>query len=213
MILRLRDSQKKSLFDILRSFGFDEADFTLDAPDPQDSPIPGNSVSGHRICYKSNPEYRFVLLNSYSDAVICRCSPGTDGVSNTTQSTATASDGQLKMWATILEIARKWAEQLAIEIAATTPDLKPQPDRLLVLGVKNQKPWTAHITLAAMLKDLSGHVRICDPYYGAGSLLRLAELSHCNPVQFISRKPETTTTFPKPGSTACRTFSREIYFF
>jgi len=55
-----------------------------------------------------------------------------------------------------------------------------------VFVVEAGKPRTAHLDLSAFLAKISGHVRICDPYYGTGSLLRLDGLRNCRPVQFLT---------------------------
>jgi len=49
------------------------------------------------------------------------------------------------------------------------------------------KPRTAHTELSTIFNELSGELRICDPYYGTGSLARLGLLTHCGPIRFLTR--------------------------
>lgn len=57
--------------------------------------------------------------------------------------------------------------------------------------VKAGKPRTAHTELQTLLHGVKGIVRVCDPYYGTGSLYRLDLLSHCNEVRFLTRTPDS----------------------
>jgi len=59
-----------------------------------------------------------------------------------------------------------------------------------VVFVEAGKPRTAHLELSAFLTTMSGHIRICDPYYGTGSLYRLDELRDCKPIQFLTHTPD-----------------------
>lgn len=79
------------------------------------------------------------------------------------------------------------------------PDWEANEDGPLVWFVQAGKPRTAHLLLKDVFTKLSGHIRICDPYYGKGSLLRLDLLTHCGPIQFLTREPGggETTTLPQ----------------
>jgi hypothetical protein len=61
---------------------------------------------------------------------------------------------------------------------------------LTVLCVEAGRPHTAHGSLAELLKNISGSVRICDPYYGTRTLSRLAELGGCDEVRFLTQTPD-----------------------
>jgi hypothetical protein len=71
-----------------------------------------------------------------------------------------------------------------------TNDTMPKTG-VIVTMVETNKPRTAHIELQALLKDISGVVRICDPYYGTGTLYRLDLLAKSNEVRFLSRTPDS----------------------
>jgi hypothetical protein len=47
------------------------------------------------------------------------------------------------------------------------------------------------LELAKLFQSLTGEVRICDPYYGTGSLLRLDELKAAKSVLFLTQKPDS----------------------
>ena len=47
------------------------------------------------------------------------------------------------------------------------------PDAPFVFFIESGQPRTAHLKLADIFQDVTGEIRICDPYYGTGSLLRL----------------------------------------
>jgi hypothetical protein len=69
----------------------------------------------------------------------------------------------------------------------------------LVAFIEAGKPRTAHLELAKLFTSLAGDLRICDPYYGSGSLLRLDLLKHCNSIKFLTRNPDSAerTTLPR----------------
>ncbi|MFC1596487.1 hypothetical protein ACFL5Q_00875 [Planctomycetota bacterium] len=59
-----------------------------------------------------------------------------------------------------------------------------------VFFVEAGKPRTAHVTLLSILSPLDGEVRICDPYYGTGTLLRLDPIAD-KPIRFLTRQPDS----------------------
>jgi hypothetical protein len=63
---------------------------------------------------------------------------------------------------------------------------------VIVTMVEAGKPRTAHIELQALLHQIKGIVRVCDPYYGTGTLYRLDLLSRCSEVRFLSRTPDSS---------------------
>lgn len=52
------------------------------------------------------------------------------------------------------------------------------------------KPRTAHLEIVPILSSLTGDIRICDPYYGTGSLLRLDAIAS-KPVRFLTHTPDS----------------------
>lgn len=66
------------------------------------------------------------------------------------------------------------------------PSDSPPPDSLLFFEAG--KPHTAHRHLSDIFGALSGVVRICDPFYGQGSLLRLSLFKGCSKVLFLTHK-------------------------
>jgi len=60
-----------------------------------------------------------------------------------------------------------------------------------VVFVEAGKPRTVHLQLEEILKKLSGQIRICDPYYGTGSLHRLDLLTNCEAILFLTQHPDT----------------------
>ena len=63
---------------------------------------------------------------------------------------------------------------------------------VIVTMVEAGRPRTAHVQLQRLLHDVKGTVRVCDPYYGTGSLYRLDLLSQCNEVRFLTRTPDSS---------------------
>lgn len=51
--------------------------------------------------------------------------------------------------------------------------------------------YEAHQGITEIFNTLSGDVCVCDPYYGTGSLARLAELSGCSSVRFLTKNPDS----------------------
>ena len=73
--------------------------------------------------------------------------------------------------------------------------MPPDPQKLLASGplvffVESGKPRTAHMQLSALFGSLEGALRVCDPYYGTGSLSRLDLLTHCSTVLFLTSTPD-----------------------
>lgn len=60
-----------------------------------------------------------------------------------------------------------------------------------VIYVAAGTPRTAHTELKVLFGQLNGGVRICDPYYGTGSLVRLDLLTHCSSIRFLTKKPDS----------------------
>ena len=63
---------------------------------------------------------------------------------------------------------------------------------MIVSMVEAGKPRTAHVELTRLLSDIEGIVRVCDPYYGTGSLLRLDLLKRCRELRFLTRTPDSS---------------------
>jgi hypothetical protein len=68
-------------------------------------------------------------------------------------------------------------------------EVKAPTDNPLVVEVKAGTPRTAHLRLEEIFKNLAGEIRVCDPYYGMGSLLRLDLLRQCSPINVLTRQP------------------------
>lgn len=68
---------------------------------------------------------------------------------------------------------------------------RPPLNGVLVSLVEAGKPRTAYVELSRLFCGLTGTVRVCDPYYGTGSLLRLDLLAHCTEVRFLTRTPDS----------------------
>lgn len=66
----------------------------------------------------------------------------------------------------------------------------PSAAQTTVVQIEAGKPHTAHLEVAKLLQSLTGEIRICDPYYGTGSLYRLAELANAASVRFLTHKPD-----------------------
>lgn len=64
-------------------------------------------------------------------------------------------------------------------------------EQLQVVGIKDGKPWSAHTKLEKLFQQVSGMVRICDPYYGTGSLARLILLRGAGDVRFLTQTPDS----------------------
>jgi hypothetical protein len=62
---------------------------------------------------------------------------------------------------------------------------------LEVVHIEAGKPRTAHLEIVDILSTLSGEIRICDPYYGKGTLIRLDELTQCSKVNLLTKKPDS----------------------
>jgi hypothetical protein len=75
--------------------------------------------------------------------------------------------------------------------------LPPDPKRggtavgPLAWFVEAGKPRTAHVQLSALFSSLTGTLRVCDPYYGTGSLFRLDLLTRCSPILFLTSTPDS----------------------
>lgn len=70
------------------------------------------------------------------------------------------------------------------------PDPPENRGPISVVLVESGTPRTAHLQVADILEDLRGEVRVCDPFYGAGSLLRLDLLRGCSRVMFLTKDPD-----------------------
>lgn len=81
-----------------------------------------------------------------------------------------------------------------------------QPGPLAVSYIEAGKPRTARMFLKGIFDDLSGKVRISDPYYGERSLDSLAMVPKACTVQLLTAKASgNATTLPR----ALRDFKRE----
>jgi hypothetical protein len=76
--------------------------------------------------------------------------------------------------------------------AAAAPAAKaalpaPEPtDMVKVVLVQTGAVRDSHLEIAALFKELKGDIRVCDPYYGTGSLVRLDCLVHCKSIRFLT---------------------------
>jgi len=73
---------------------------------------------------------------------------------------------------------------------------EPEPVAVAVDGplaffIEAGKPRTAQLRLKDVFASLNGELRICDAYYGTGTLLRLDGLTHCAPVRFLTQIADT----------------------
>jgi hypothetical protein len=68
----------------------------------------------------------------------------------------------------------------------------PPEDLPMMVFIQAGKPWTAHLQLDKIFENVTGEIRICDPYYGKKSLLSLDLLKHCKPIKFLTSKPDSS---------------------
>ncbi len=66
----------------------------------------------------------------------------------------------------------------------------PRPTGPSVVYIESGKPRTAHLEVVPILASLAGDIRICDPYYGTGTLLRLDSIAD-KPIRFLTQKPDS----------------------
>ncbi len=101
----------------------------------------------------------------------------------------------------------KSVESLVLQLGVRPPPPTPDPQQTIVVQIDAGKPRTAHLEVAKLLQPLMGEVRICDPYYGTGSLLRLDELAKAKAIRFLTQKADSReqTLLPK----AIQEFVRE----
>lgn len=81
-----------------------------------------------------------------------------------------------------------------------SPHSQPSDAAPLCMFIETGKPRTGHLSLEVIFNSVQGQLRICDPYYGTGSLYRLDLLKHCFPIQFLTSKAdssEANTTLPR----------------
>jgi hypothetical protein len=71
------------------------------------------------------------------------------------------------------------------------PEVTDEPEGPMMVFVEAGKPRTAHLELSELFGQLRGVIRICDPYYGTGSLLRLDLLTHCDSIRFLTKTPDS----------------------
>jgi hypothetical protein len=78
----------------------------------------------------------------------------------------------------------------------TMPPTLPDPDdnEQDVLFIKGRKPWTAQRSLQKVFENVSGELRICDPYYGRNTLVSLDLLKHCKPIKFLTKNADSRET-------------------
>ena len=69
---------------------------------------------------------------------------------------------------------------------SNTRPLAPQ-----VLFVEAGKPFSARQSLTDIFNDISGLVRVCDPYYGTGTLVGLQALLNCSELRFLTKNPDS----------------------
>ncbi len=80
-------------------------------------------------------------------------------------------------------------QQAAIDSVLKLPDKASTP-KSAIIQIEAGKPRTAHLEIAKLFNSLKGEVRVCDPYYGTGSLLRLDDLKSCQSVRFLTHTPD-----------------------
>jgi hypothetical protein len=71
------------------------------------------------------------------------------------------------------------------------PPVREREGTSTIVLVEAGTPRTAHAEIEELLTDLQGEVRICDPYYGTGTLHRLSCLKGCDSVLFLTRQPDS----------------------
>jgi hypothetical protein len=86
--------------------------------------------------------------------------------------------------------APKSVDQLVAELGVSEV-VRASCDETIVVQIEAGKPRTAHLEVTKLLQALSGEVRICDPYYGSGSLLRLDALTSATSVMFLTQNPDS----------------------
>lgn len=94
-------------------------------------------------------------------------------------------------WEARLGTANTWAARVLRYVKNEPLWPPPEPDGPSVVYIEAGKPRTAHIELEKLLEKLTGEVRICDPYYGSGKLLRLDAMAHCHAIKLLTQKPDS----------------------
>jgi len=68
---------------------------------------------------------------------------------------------------------------------------EPDSEAPKVIFVSAGRVWDTHKEVAEIFQELHGELRVCDPFYGTGSLLRLSGLIHCRPVRFLTQSADS----------------------
>jgi hypothetical protein len=84
----------------------------------------------------------------------------------------------------IVDPADAKAAELVLDLGVREPNRAEGPE---VIQIAPGQPWTGHVEAAKILQSLAGEVRICDPYYGQGSLMRIAELTSATSVKLLTK--------------------------
>ena len=66
-----------------------------------------------------------------------------------------------------------------------------EPQGLRVLHIEAGSAFETHLELSDIFQSLSSDVCVCDPYYGEGSLVRLAKFTGCSSVRFLTKHPDS----------------------
>ncbi len=88
--------------------------------------------------------------------------------------------------------AQALAAAAAAKAAARAALPPPEPEEAAkVIWVRAGALRDSHLKVMALFTEVEGDLRICDPYYGIGSLLRLDALVHCKSIRFLTLRPDS----------------------
>lgn len=86
------------------------------------------------------------------------------------------------------QTGRKPATVDPCERCAGTGHIPPAEEGLRVSYFSAGRDWEARRAIEEIFGGLSGVVRLCDPYYGEGSLATLSYLAGCSEVRFLTQR-------------------------
>ena len=121
------------------------------------------------------------LADPQPGEVLCRWCQGSGRASGTSIMFCSRCDGRGYR---IPQIAHELVKELGVRESAL------ETDSPCVVYIEAGKPRTAHLEIATILSSLTGDTRICDPYYGAGSLLRLDQIVQKS-IRFLTHTPDS----------------------
>ncbi len=142
-----------------------------------------------KLVYGKQSDFYFKFDINYLGTRVSKYCPGEDDL----QPYDTSLDAN---WQSRLKVVRTWGTRLLKYFDRLQESMVEGP---VIAFVEAGKPRTAHLKLASFFQKLTGDLRICDPYYGSGSLLRLDELVQCSSVRFLTHAGDASekSTLPR----------------